>query len=76
MFVLKNDYGFDDLVVESLELVKMEVVGDKLFVEFGWIGGMLKIWDGEVLMYFEVIGSGLGGYYLVIVEIVGNMVIL
>ena len=73
---LKNDYGKKDLVANSPEFDKLEVLSDRLKVTFKNTGGGLKTRDGKAPSHFEVIGVGSNGFQPAAAKIEGDAVVL
>ena len=73
---LKNDYGKKDLVANSPEFDKLEVLSDRLKVTFKNTGGGLKTRDGKAPSHFEVIGVGSNGFQPAVAKIEGDAVVL
>jgi sialate O-acetylesterase len=73
---LKNDYGKKDLVANSPEFDKLEVLSDRLKITFKNTGGGLKTRDGKAPSHFEVIGVGSNGFQPAVAKIEGDSVIL
>lgn len=76
LLALKNDYGKKDLVANSPEFDKLEVLGDRLKVNFKNTGGGLKTRDGKAPTCFEIIGAGSNGFQPATAAISGDAVIL
>ena len=76
MLALKNDYGKQDVVANSPEFDTLEVLGDRLKVNFKNTGGGLKTRDGKAPTHFEVIGVGSNGFQPATAQISGDAVIL
>ncbi len=73
---LKNDYGKKDLVANSPEFDKLEVLSERLKVTFKNTGGGLKTRDGKAPSHFEVIGVGSNGFQPAAAKIEGDAVVL
>jgi len=76
LLALKNDYGKNELVANSPEFDRLEVLKDRLKVHFKNIGGGLKARDGNPLTYFEVVGVGSNGFQPATATIEGDAVVL
>lgn len=76
LLALKNDYGKKDLVANSPEFEKLEVLGDRLKVQFKNAGGGLKTRDEKAPSNFEIIGPGSNGFQPATAKIDGDSVIL
>lgn len=76
LLALKNDHGKKDLVANSPEFDKLEVLGDRLKVHFKNAGGGLKTRDGKAPSHFEVIGVGSNGFQPATAKIEGDAVVL
>ncbi len=76
LLALKNDYGKKDLVANSPEFDKLEVLGDRLKVYFKNTGNGLKTRDGKSPTHFEVVGVGSNGFQPATAKIEGDAVIL
>jgi len=76
LLALKNDYGQKDLVANSPEFDTLDVLGDRLKVNFKNTGGGLKTRDGKAPTHFEVIGVGSNGFQPATAKIEGDAVIL
>jgi sialate O-acetylesterase len=76
LLALKNDYGKDDLVAHSPRFDSLEVMGNRLKVNFKNTGGGLKTRDNKAPSHFEIIGVGSNGFQPATAEIDGDSVIL
>ncbi len=76
LLALKNDYGKKELVANSPEFDKLEVLGDRLKVHFKNTGNGLKTRDGKPPSHFEVVGVGSNGFQPATAQIEGDAVIL
>ena len=73
---LKNDYGKTNIVANSPEFDKLEVLSDRLKVTFRNSGGGLKTRDGKPVSHFEIIGVGSNGFHPATGVLDGNSVVL
>ena len=74
---LKNDYGKSDVVANSPRFRDMESLDDgRLKLNFDFAGGGLKTRDGSPPTWFEVVGSGSGGFQQANAQIKGDAIIL
>ncbi|HRA86616.1 MAG TPA: sialate O-acetylesterase [Planctomycetaceae bacterium] len=73
---LKNDYGKTDVVANSPEFSKLDVLSDRLKITFRNSGGGLKTRDGKSPSHFELIGVGSNGFQPAMATIEGDAVIL
>ncbi len=76
LLALKNDYGKKDLVANSPEFDKLEVLSDRLKIHFKNTAGGLKTRDGKGPSHFEVIGAGSNGFQKANAKIERDSVIL
>jgi len=76
LLALKNDHGRQDVVAHSPEFDSLEVLGDRLKVNFKNAGGGLKTRDGKSPSHFEVVGVGSNGFQPATAELSGDAVIL
>lgn len=76
LLALKNDYGQSDLVANSPEFQSLEVLSDRLKIQFKNTGGGLKTRDGKPPSHFEVIGVGSNGFRPATAAIQGDSVTL
>lgn len=76
LLALKNDYGKADLVANSPEFQSLEVLDDRLKIQFKYTGGGLKTRDGKPPSHFEVIGVGSNGFRPATAAIQGDTVTL
>lgn len=76
LLALKNDYGKKDLIANSPEVDKLEVLSDRLKLHFKNTGGGLKTRDGKSPSHFEVVGVGSNGFQPATATIDGDVVTL
>jgi len=76
LLALANDYGMQDVVARSPELVSMELMGKQLKLSFRNTAGGMKTRDGKPPTHFEVIGVGSSGYRPAVAQIQGDSLIL
>ena len=76
LLALKNDYGKKDLIANSPEFQKLEVLSDGLKISFKNTGDGLKTRDGKEPSHFEVIGAGSNGFQTATAKIDGDSVVL
>ena len=73
---LKNDYGKADVVANSPEVEGLEVLKDRLKVNFKNTAGGLKTRDGKPVTHFEIVGVGSNGFQPATAAIEGDAVVL
>ncbi len=73
---LKNDYGKADVVANSPEVERLEVLKDRLKVTFKNTAGGLKTRDGNAVSHFEIVGVGSNGFQPATAVIEGDSVVL
>jgi sialate O-acetylesterase len=73
---LKNDHGKTEVVANSPEMKSLEVLTDRLKIDFKNTGGGLKTRDGKAPSHFEVVGIGSNGFRPATAKIDGDSVIL
>lgn len=76
LLALKHDYGKSELVASSPEFESLEVLNDRLKVNFKNTGGGLKTRDGKPPSHFEIIGAGSNGFQPATATIDGDSVSL
>lgn len=73
---LRYDYGRSELVADSPELERLEVLKDSLKLQFRNTAGGLKTRDGAAPTHFEIVGPGSGGFHPATAVIEGDSVVL
>ncbi|MFO1004124.1 MAG: sialate O-acetylesterase, partial [Planctomycetaceae bacterium] len=73
---LKNDYGKADVVANSPEFDRLEILNDRLKLTFKNTAGGLKTRDGKPASHFEIVGVGSNGFQPATASIEGDAVVL
>ncbi len=76
LLALKHDYGFEETVAHSPEMATMEVLGDRIKINFQNTGGGLTTRDGNQPTHFELIGPASRGYKTANAVIDGDSIVL